>query len=97
MVVTGGWRTVRAEFVDLGETPAGSDTAHDCTDPVSWPVVAGEWVAAVLFTPIDRRGSPETWALSTRSVIAIVATLNGGDAELGGDHGHQRSGACRPG
>jgi hypothetical protein len=103
MVVTGGWRTVRADLADLGETPAGTGTTHDCTQPVTWPVAAGERATSPLFTPIDPRGSPETWALSTRSVTTIVATgrrhVRGTD--VGADRGPtQRAGVdprgCRP-
>jgi hypothetical protein len=75
MTVTSGWRTVRAELADLGETPVGTEVTHDCTQPVSWPALAvGEQTPSPLFTPIDHRGSPETWALSTRSITTIVAT-----------------------
>jgi hypothetical protein len=73
MVVTGGWRTVRAALADLGETPADTDITHACTRPLTWPV-AGEWAVGPLFAPIGPRGTPETWALSTRSITAIVAT-----------------------
>jgi hypothetical protein len=74
-VATGGWRTVRAELADLGETLADTEVTHDCTQPVARPAPpTGEWAASPLFTPIDHRGSPETWALSIRSVTTIVAT-----------------------
>jgi hypothetical protein len=75
LFVTGGWRTVRATLADLGEIPAATDTTHDCTQPITPPpAAAGERAAAALFTPIDHRGMPETWAISTRSITTIIAT-----------------------
>lgn len=69
-----GWRTVRAELADLGEVPAGAETAHDCAQLLAWPPTNGHG-GLPLFCAIDRHGAPETgWALSTRSITAIVAS-----------------------
>lgn len=97
MVVTGGWRTVRAALADLGETPAGSDTTHDCTQPVTGPAAVGEWTAAALFPPIDPRGTPETWALSIRSITTIVASRLSAPTSSTHENGWDDPPAGRPG
>lgn len=69
-----GWRAVRADLADLGEVLAGTDTTHDCTRPLLWPLTPGERGTTPLFAPINRHGTPETWSISTRSITTIVAT-----------------------
>ncbi len=77
---TVGWRAVRNDLADLGETPAGSETTHHCTANITWPRLANgpspsERRRTPLFSAIDRHGAPDpTYPLSTRSITTIIAT-----------------------
>jgi len=67
-----GWRAVRAELADYGESPAEAEVTHDCARPFAWTVTGGG--RSPLVVGIDRHGTPETgWAISTRAITGIVA------------------------
>jgi len=72
MIAAVGWRAVRAELADIGETPASSETTHDCARAVTWPQPFAE-CRLPLFTAIDRHGSPDLNPLTARSITTLIA------------------------